>query len=161
MPNTCTICPHPRREEIDRQLVLRTPYRQVAEAFNVSPNAVYRHLRGHLPETLAQARETADLARGEDLLAEVRDLHARTLEGLDAAEQVGDLRAMMTAVRETRRNLEFLARLLGRIEERPRVSLLELPEWDRLREALFEALRPYPEVRIAVAERLAALSSGT
>ena len=48
MPRPCTICSHPKRDEINRALLERLPYRTVAKHFEASPAAVFRH-RQHLP----------------------------------------------------------------------------------------------------------------
>lgn len=57
-------------------------------------------------------------------------------------------------------NTEFLARLIGQLDERPQINFLIMPEWLALRSELVLALRPFPEARTAVARRLAALKAG-
>lgn len=160
MANACSVCRHPSRNEIDRLLVDRMPALQVAHSFGLSDDAVRRHFRHHLT-ALLQEREAEETARANDLLAQARDLHTRTLQGLDRAEESGDLRTMMVVVRETRRNLEFLSRLLARIDERPQVNVFASPEWHAVSEVVYAVLEPHPELRYAIAERLSALNPGS
>ncbi len=55
------------------------------------------------------------------------------------------------------RIVELTAKLVGELDERPQVNVLLAPEWLAVRAALLAALRPYPEARVAVAARLAAM----
>jgi hypothetical protein len=55
--------------------------------------------------------------------------------------------------------LELLARLLGELKDTATVNVLVLPEWHALRALVLEALGPYPQARIAVAEALGRVNS--
>jgi len=55
--------------------------------------------------------------------------------------------------------LELFAKLVGDLDERPQVNVLVAPEWVQVRAAVLAALRPYPEARAAVADRLLALEA--
>jgi hypothetical protein len=70
----------------------------------------------------------------------VRDLQRRALEILDKAEEAGELRTALGAIREARGNLELLAKLLGELDERPVVNLNLSPEWLELRAVIVAAL---------------------
>jgi hypothetical protein len=87
----------------------------------------------------------------------VRDLQERALDILGKAEEAGELRTALGAIREARGNLELLAKLLGELDERPVVNLNLSPEWLELRAVIVTALEPHPEARGAV---LRALESG-
>ncbi len=54
-------------------------------------------------------------------------------------------------------NLELVAKLLGELDERPRINVLVAPEWLQARRTLVEALHQYPEARAAVSGALVAL----
>ena len=157
MPRVCTICTHPERETIDAAIVGGEPYRSITERFSVSTGAIARHKSDHIPATLAQATEAQEIAHAGDLLAQVRDLHSRALAILGKAEKGGDLRTALSGIAQARACLELLAKLLGELDERPQINLLLTPEWQAIRAAVWQALRPYPEARLAVAERLAQL----
>jgi len=160
MPRTCTICVHAQRAAIDRALVQGVPLRDIAGRHGLSKSAVERHQAEHLPVLLSKAREAEDAAAADDLLAQLRDLHARTLAILDAAERQGALAPALGAIREARGNLELLAKLTQQLDARPTFNLLVAPEWLTMRAAIFEALAPYREARASVVSRLALLEAG-
>ncbi len=54
---------------------------------------------------------------------------------------------------------QLLAKLLGQLDERPQVNVVVSPEWAAIRATVLVALSPYPEARVAVVERLAALDT--
>ncbi len=55
---------------------------------------------------------------------------------------------------------ELLAKLMGDLQQEGAVSLVVSPEWIQVRAALLGALVPFPEARLAVAERLVTLEAG-
>ena len=157
MPRNCTVCAHDERHQINVALVHREPYRHIAKRSGVSTAALQRHVRDHLPKLLVEATQALEVAEADDLLTEVRDLQARTLAILEATEETHEHRVALTAIREARGNLELLARLLGELDERPVTNILVSAEWVSVRTVMMEALSPYPEARIAVAEQLSEL----
>ncbi len=150
MPRSCTVCVHPRREEIDRALVAGASNRSVASLYDVSEAAVRRHKGNHVPATLAKAEEAKEASRADDLLGQVRALQGKTLGILLRAEGAGDLRTALGAIREARGNVELLAKLSGELDERPVVNLNVSPEWLELRAVIVGALEPHPEALGAV-----------
>src|SRR5918998_159300 len=128
MPRSCTVCTHPDRTEIDEALVGGVSSAEIAGRYRtIGERAIRRHRTNHLPETLAKA------------------------------EEAGELRTALGAIREARGNLELLARLLGELDERPTVNLSISPEWLELRAVIVTALEPHPEALRAV---VGALESG-
>jgi len=119
MPRVCTICQHPQRAAIDAALVAGESFRNIAQRFETSPTALYRHKESHIAPALAKAQDAAEVARGDTLLDQVRDLQARALTILATAEVAGDLRVALSAIREARCNLELLAKLLGELAAQP------------------------------------------
>ncbi len=150
MPRSCTVCEHPKREEIDRALVGETSNLSVSSLFGVSESAVRRHKGNHVPATLAKAEEAKEASRADDLLGQVRALQGKTLGILLRAEGAGDLRTALGAIREARGNVELLAKLSGELDERPVVNLNISPEWLELRAVIVGALEPHPEALGAV-----------
>ncbi len=150
MPRSCTICEHPEREAIDRALVGDASNRSVASLYDVSEAAVRRHKANHLPAKLVMATKAEEVAEADDLLEQARDLQARTLAVLEAAEETKQHRTALSAIREARSNLELLAKLLGELDERPVVNLHISPEWLELRTVIVGALEPHPEALSAV-----------
>jgi hypothetical protein len=160
MARTCTICTHVSLADINAALIAgQLPLRTIADHWSVSKTALLRHQAEHLPEHLAQAQDAREVAQADDLLAQVRSLQAKALGILATAEQQGDLRTALLAIREARGSLELLAKLLGELDERPQINVLVDPEWLSLRTVLLEVLRPYGEARAAVATALLKLEA--
>src|SRR5215207_9093442 len=116
MPRRCTVCNHHERHGIDESLVTGAPYRGVAERFGLSESSVYRHKSEHLPAHLLKAKEVEDVARADDLLEQVRNLQAHSLDILERAEKTGDLRTALAAISQARGNLELLGKLAGELD---------------------------------------------
>jgi hypothetical protein len=74
MPRTCTICAHKTRPDIDRALVERRPFRDIAAQYKVSTSALVRHSDDHLPSSLLKAQAAREAANADALLAQVVDL---------------------------------------------------------------------------------------
>lgn len=150
MPRTCTICEHPRREAIDRDLVGGSSNLSVSSVFGVSESAIRRHKGNHLPAKLAMAEKAAEVAEADDLLSQVQDLQTRTLAILESAEASSEHRTALSAIREARSNLELLAKLVGQLDERPVVNVLISTEWLQLRTTIIMALDAHPQARESV-----------
>ena len=153
MPRVCTICTHESRADIDAALVAEEPYRHIATRYGTSTGALQRH-REHLPSQLVKAREAEEVTQADTLLEQVRSLQTRALSILDRADQAGDLRTALSAIREARSNLELLGKLAGELQQEGTVNVTVSPEWLTLRATVIEALHPYPEAARAVAGAL-------
>src|SRR5262245_53001637 len=94
MPQTCTICRHPERHNIEADLRGGTPYRDIARRHDVSKDAVARH-RAHM------LRDT------ETVLTAAREIMAL----LDEAERSANWNCTLLAIREVRRYVEKLMML--------------------------------------------------
>jgi hypothetical protein len=160
VPRSCTICTHPDREAIDEALVGGVAFPALVAEYRVSKDALSRHKANHLPAKLVMAQAAEEVAQADDLLDQVRDLQARTLAILEAAESTRQHRTALSAIREARSNLELLAKLLGELDERPVVNLNVSPEWLELRAVIVGALEPYSDARGAVLSAIEGVSNG-
>jgi hypothetical protein len=160
VPRSCTICEHAKREDIDCALVGDASNRAVASLYDVSEASVRRHKANHLPAKLVMAAKAEEVAQADDLLEQVRNLQARTLAILEAAEHTHQHRTALSAIREARGNLELLAKLLGELDERPVLNLHVSPEWLELRAVIVGALEPYSEARGAVLRAIEGSGNG-
>jgi hypothetical protein len=155
MGRACTVCQHPARAAIDQALAAgAAPFALARQYSSLSEPALRRHKQEHLPATLAKAHEAGEVARADDLLADVRALQGQTLAILAGAEDAKDYGLALRAIGEARKNLELLAKLLGDLDERPMVNLLVSPEWVTLRGRIVTAIRPHPAAFAALAEVL-------
>lgn len=154
MPNKCQVCEHPQRKAIDKAIVEGVRMREITERFEVSRGSLYRHKNKHLPQRLAKAQEAKEIAKADNLLEHVKDLQAKTLGILNRHEGKDD-RIALSAIREARSNLDLLGRLLGELDNSPKVAvLINNPEWVNLRAAIIDALEPYPDAKRAVVDAI-------
>ena len=154
MPRRCTVCTHSRRDAIERAILAGEPLRNISERVSVSATALHRHKSQHLPIELTKAKEAHEISAADDLLKQVQDLQTRALTILRKAEQSGDLRTALGAIREARGNLELLARLLGELKEGPTVNVLVSSQWVSLRTVILRALEGFPEARLKLSQTL-------
>jgi hypothetical protein len=162
VPRSCTVCTQPDRAEIDEALVAGVSSAEIAGRYRtIGERAIRRHRTNHLPETLAKAHEAEEVAQADNLLAQVRDLQERALDILDEAEEGGELRTALGAIREARGNLELLAKLLGELDERPVVNLLVSPEWLELRAVIVTTLQPHSDALTDVLRALEGMENGS
>ena len=122
MGPTCKTCRHASVQEIDKALLAGQPYRSVAKQYEASPPSVYRHQQDHLPAAMVKAVEAAELAHGGTLLEQLQSLQTKVLGILNKAEQAGDLRTALMAVREVRGTLELVGKITGELVNRHQVS---------------------------------------
>jgi hypothetical protein len=157
MPRSCNVCSHPDREAIDEALVSGVAFPALVAEYRVSKDSLSRHKANHLSAKLVMAHAAEEASRADTLLRQVRTLQRRALTILDKAEEAGELRTALGAIREARGNLELLAKLLGELDERPQVNVLISPT---VQTAIIAALEPHPEARLAVASALKGLEDG-
>ena len=120
MPKGCSISHHPQIREITHDLMSHRPLRAIEARYGVSKAALSRHTKKHVPKALRKVTPddmppslAAELA--EPVLVEMRKLNNRSLKILKAAEESKDYTMALHAIRETRRNLELIAKLNGEL----------------------------------------------
>jgi hypothetical protein len=151
----CTICTHPDRHTIDREIVAGTPYRRIASQFSVTEISVRRHRDNHLSETLRQGHEEGQEVHRLDVAQQLRDINEATMRVLVDARQSGEADLVLRAVDRVLKQLELQAKLLGDLDTQPQVNIILSPKWIVLRGVIVEALIPWPDARIAVADAIA------
>lgn len=77
MSRKCSICTHPKCEEINQALLDGVPKRRIAAQYNVSDTSIRRHARNHLPEKLVQAHGVAEIVAADKLLASLQEIKGR------------------------------------------------------------------------------------
>src|SRR5262249_32288589 len=126
MTRPCTICGHPRRDEIDASLLNNARYEAIATRFRTSLMSILAH-RSHVdgpgapPAGLTPGEQNPSmrLASVATLLDETRPLLDRSLALLQTAEASNDPRRLSLTLVQLRRNL----RALGDLGERVRQSV--------------------------------------
>ena len=116
MPRTCTICSHAQLLEINDALLQNEAYRSIAKRFRASPSAVYRHQQEHLPAPPTHVKQKDnEFVQADSLLAKIAQLETEARRLGKKAEDAGDLRGALAAVRELVRIVEVLGKLQGEI----------------------------------------------
>ena len=161
MSQACSVCTHPYSLEINEALVIEgRSNRAVARQFGLHHDAVRRHRR-HIPELLLQAAEDFRSYEAASILARVENLEHQTLEVLEKLkdEEDPDQRAILLAIREQRPNIELIAKVRQLIDQAPQVNILLTEEWVRIENAMFAALKDYPQAAASVGAAMRELSS--
>jgi len=143
---------------IDAAILAGEPMRRIAARTGVSESSLRRHA-SHVPEAVALAARAEEATRADDLLGILRDgvRDAQRLRAL--AEDGGDLRGAIAALKTLADVVETLARVGERLADRES-NLATSPEWLALREKLADALEPYPDAREAVIAACAEIDRG-
>jgi hypothetical protein len=135
-PSRCTLCNHPDRDDIDRDLAhgIRSQA-EIAELVGIHPSAVSRHYNNHARPRLAMvgAVDVGDTPVG-DLVAEHDRLYRITIGVLTQALARDDLRLARDMIAEIRKQLAGTTELqkaveAGRIRDangRPEFNLEEV-----------------------------------
>jgi hypothetical protein len=169
----CTICVHDKRAAIDVGLVHGVPMQVLADRFGASKDAIQRHSANHLSPAqraaiLAQRKPTEiDLdrlreAESENLLASLVAQRARLQSHAEMAASYGDTKGAVAAENSIQGNLTLVAKLLGQLAVQHNVThtnILVSADYIRLRQAIVQALRPFPDAAVAVGRALAALEA--
>ncbi len=153
MAKVCTVCNHPQRNEVDKALVNGESLRMIGKRFDISYSSVNRH-KEHIPGALAKAQKAIEVFKGDDLLREVMELQSRATAILDKAELAGDLPTALRAIREAKGCLELLAKMQGELQQEGTTNIHIHPSWVEIRTTILQALTPYPEARVMLAEVL-------
>jgi hypothetical protein len=148
----CTICTHEERFDIEELLATRqASYRNVAQRFGVSLDAVGRHVRsGHIGALLALAADAERAAQADTLLDRIEALHRRTLAILEAVEDTDEHRTALAAIREARANLELIGEVTKELDRAGTINWEINVEWQEVKALIFTALEPHPAAREAV-----------
>jgi len=161
MAQVCTVCTHAARRAIDRELVAgRLASRRIASQHHLVETSIRRHAANHLPAAMVAAAEAEDVAHAIDIVQQLKAINGASLAILSEARQQRDPDTALKAIDRIQRQIELQAKLLGELDDRPQVNVLVLPEWLLARDALLDALRPYPDARAAVSARLVRLETG-
>ena len=156
MGRVCTICSHTQRYEIEELLATRqSTYRGIARTYDVSEDAVSRHVKaGHVSQLLALAADAERAARADSLLDRIEALHSRTLAILEAVEGTDEHGTALAAIREARRNLELIGEVTRELDRAGTINLELTVEWQEVKAVLVNTLASYPEAQQAVFDAL-------
>jgi len=153
----CSICTHPKVEEINRRISENEQLADIARELAVSRDALYRHKDKCIVMALCATPNTKEIVKGDALLKQLQDVREKALSLLDMAILAGDTKvygAPSTYLSEIRQQIKLWAELEGRLASQPTVNVLINPQWIELRTLVLTALDDHPEARQAVIDAL-------
>ncbi len=134
MPRTCTVCRHPKREDVDRALLRGESLRHLEKRVGIPRTSLWRHKR-HSTAALARAGEAIEIAHAgqlaEELTALIGDAHRLKKQ----AERNSDTVTALKAIHELCRLVELAAKVSGELHDRAQHNELHVhvPEEAALR----------------------------
>jgi transposase len=146
MARTCLACASPERAAIDKALVSGEPLRNIAKRVSISAAGLLRH-KAHLSQAVVKASERREERLGDNLLEEMRRVQRKAWTLLEKAEEDGDNRGAIVALREVRECLESLGTMLAKAEASKAEAAPAQPKW-------------YDELIAMRRQRYAAMESG-
>ncbi len=157
MPRACSICGHEHRDAMEDAFIAGQAKRRIASQHGVTERAVRYHMREHLPELLALARDAERAARADTLLDRIEALQSQTLAILDAPE---DQRTALATIAQARRNLELIGEVTRELDRAGTINLELTVEWQEVKAVLVNTLASYPEAQQAVFNALEEAPNG-
>jgi len=100
MPRRCTICTHPERAEIEKQIVTGISFRDISKRFDIGVQSIHRHKTSHLGRVIERAerqhaikveravakREESKDSDAFDVIAELKEVFVLTKKMLYATD---------------------------------------------------------------------------
>jgi hypothetical protein len=145
---------HPQRNIIITRLASGEEYSDIVRDIpDLTWDDLDYYKQNKLPEIISKSpdlKAEAEGIRGNDTLAEVRDLKVRAMDILEEAQGSGDLKTALLGIREARSCLELCMKAEGMIDDRPQINITVSAEWVELRTVIITALDPFPQAREAM-----------
>ena len=162
MGRVCTICSHTQRYEIEELLATRqSTYRAIARTYDVSEDAVSRHVSSrHVSQLISLAADAERAARADTLLDRIEALQRRIEEFLSRVEHTDNYSATLGAFREMRSSLELIGEVSKELDRSATINLELTVEWQEVKAVLVNTLASYPEAQQAVFSALEEAPSG-
>jgi hypothetical protein len=158
MARQCTVCQHPKSEEISAALVRGVSSYELAASYGELSNAaIERHRRnGHIQWSLLKAQDAAEIGSADAVSAELKRVYADVQRLKGKAEEQGDLRTALMGVDKALKALELQGKLAQLINAGTTVNIIQQPEFVQVQAVIVDALAPYPAARNRVIEALEA-----
>jgi DNA-binding transcriptional ArsR family regulator len=163
---------HPAKAEIELAIAIGESAGSIAKRFDLAKSTVRRHVKrlppylkaAALGDLLAPGRdlEALKVEEGKGLIALFASQRARCLLVQDKALELGEHQLALQASREIIRVGELLARYLGKLDQHSTstaISVIVSPEYLKLRNAVVQVLRAYPEALAELTSRLQAIEA--
>lgn len=86
MPQRCSICAHPQQTDIERAMVGREPFRQIAQRYGTSGATLIRHRDNCMAPPLESQQVVVDAVRERTVRGELEHLFSRVHKLFDACD---------------------------------------------------------------------------
>ncbi len=154
MGRKCSICVHPKRADIEADLLSSVPFRAIAAKYSVGRAPVQRHFdNSHIAQETAKAKEWRRIALSKDLFEKIEYYEHEALKILFEAKEPQEgkplLAVALSAIGRAAALLEIRAKLGGQIRDLE-VNILINPIWLDLKAQIFASLEHFPEARRAM-----------
>jgi len=158
----CNVCTHGEADKINAMLIAGVSCGKIAEQFgSLNRQSVWHHKKKHLPKELVKAKSLEDGNKADALLKQLETIHDRAWSLMEQAEKDKKYQPAVSALKECRAVIELTARLIGELKTGTEVNIYYSPAWIELRGTIFDALLPYPEARLALANELSKVEETT
>ena len=172
----CATCSHPDVQAINEAIVAGIPMYKIARQYGMAESSLKAHKKNHLNpayKAIQDAKATRTTSGDAPALEQLKALLPTLQNALHWAQGAQDANGnfkvlpnvsqTLAAVRELRATIELLAKITGELDDRPTtvINILTTEAWLQARRAIAEALVPYPDARLAVANRLMLLEGKT
>lgn len=121
MPRYCLVCRHPKRNEIEQQVLAKTPYREIVEKYQkISISGLCRHiLDGHITQEIRDAKiqRTVEHLSGLDKLVE--DITTKSMKYAECAAKEYRYNAIGPIMANAARMAELRVKMEGNNAETP------------------------------------------
>ncbi len=123
MPQTCKICRHEKRQEIDQALLDGGSLRNIAQQYATSPWALHRHRKTDIPATLVKAKQVEEVQDASTLFDRLKELGNEARGILEEARASKDHALALNAIGRTEKLLELEAKLIGQLNEAAKIAI--------------------------------------
>jgi hypothetical protein len=150
VPRTCATCSHPKRVEIEREVLAGTSFRRIEALYGASASSVLRHRDNCLSRSIVRASAAEDDAVAVTHLEQLREIQEEMRRLGRQAEKDGDVRAALIALKQVGDLVEKTVHLVeaGSVQSRC------LPDVDPRIVALLVRLSEDERLEFAVSGRL-------
>ena len=114
MPKGCKICRADNVKEIDKAIIEGETLQSIADKYHFHISTISRH-KPHIASKINTYSALVDAQEGGTVLQRIDDLLQRANNLLDKAEDSGDVKTALIAIREVRGTLELLGKASGQL----------------------------------------------
>lgn len=117
MPQACQTCNHPKRVNIDRELITGKSVSSISRKYGLSEASLYHHRDNHLTRQLSKAMEIKQATESMDLLNRIEAILAKAEDIFNRNYDKGRDGLALKALSEQRSTLELLAKIAAYLHE--------------------------------------------